>query len=97
MSGEARRSLGFWRCWSLVVGGTIGSAIFMMPAVMAPYGGIGLLSLAVATLDHRSFRVRDRLLGFPVINGGAAGLRAGDPGQTIIYMYPAACRENNLA
>ena len=27
MSGETRRSLGFWRCWSLVVGGTIGSAI----------------------------------------------------------------------
>ncbi len=50
MSGSTQRSLGFWRCWSLVVGGTIGSAIFMMPAVMAPYGGIGLLSLAVATL-----------------------------------------------
>ncbi len=32
------------------MGGTIGSAVFMMPAVMAPYGGIGLLSLAFATL-----------------------------------------------
>ena len=50
MSHEARRSLGFWRCWSLVVGGAIGSAVFMMPAVMAPYGGLGLLSLACATL-----------------------------------------------
>ncbi len=50
MTGETRRSLGFWRCWSLVVGGTIGSAVFMMPAVMAPYGGLGLLSLASATL-----------------------------------------------
>jgi len=47
---ETRRSLGFWRCWSLVVGGAIGSAVFMMPAVMAPYGGLGLLSLASATL-----------------------------------------------
>lgn len=46
----AGRSLGFWRCWSLVVGGTIGSAVFMMPAVMAPYGGVGLLSLVAATL-----------------------------------------------
>lgn len=44
------RSLGFWRCWGLVVGGTIGSAVFMMPAVMAPYGGLGLLSLVFATL-----------------------------------------------
>lgn len=50
MSGNSRRSLGFWRSWSLVVGGTIGSAVFMMPAVMAPYGGIGLLSLLFATL-----------------------------------------------
>ena len=50
MSSEPRRSLGFWRCWSLVVGGTIGSAVFMMPAVMAPYGGIGMLSLVFATL-----------------------------------------------
>lgn len=43
-------SLGFWRCWSLVVGGTIGSGIFMIPAVLAPFGGLGLLSLAAATL-----------------------------------------------
>jgi APA family basic amino acid/polyamine antiporter len=50
VGGEARRSLGFWRCWSLVVGGTIGSAVFMMPAVMAPYGGLGLLSLASAAV-----------------------------------------------
>ena len=50
MSGKSRRSLGFWRSWSLVVGGTIGSAVFMMPAVMAPYGSIGLLSLVAATL-----------------------------------------------
>ena len=50
MSGTVRRSLGFWRCWGLVVGGTIGSAVFMMQAVMAPYGGLGLLSLMFATL-----------------------------------------------
>jgi basic amino acid/polyamine antiporter, APA family len=47
---EARRPLGVWRSWSLVVGGAIGSAVFMMPAVMAPYGGLGLLSLVSATL-----------------------------------------------
>ncbi len=32
------------------MGGTIGSAVFMMPAVMAPYGSIGLASLMFATL-----------------------------------------------
>ena len=50
MSEDVTRSLGFWRGWGLVVGGTIGSAVFMMPAVMAPYGGLGLLSLVFATL-----------------------------------------------
>jgi APA family basic amino acid/polyamine antiporter len=48
------RSLGFWRCWGLVVGGAIGSAVFMMPAVLAPYGYMGLISLAVATVGAMS-------------------------------------------
>ena len=79
MSGDARRSLGFWRSWSLVVGGTIGSAIFMMPAVMAPYGGIGLLSLAVATLGALSIAMMFGNLARRVtVTGGAyAYTRAG--------------------
>ena len=43
------RPLGFWRCWGLVVGGAIGTSVFMMPAVLAPYGYLGSLSLAAAT------------------------------------------------
>lgn len=54
MTHHQERALGFWRCWSLVVGGAIGSAVFMLPAVMAPYGGIGLLSLAAATAGATS-------------------------------------------
>lgn len=46
MNSTNARSLGPWRSWSLVVGGTIGSAVFMMPALVVPYGGVGLLSLA---------------------------------------------------
>ncbi|RPH98696.1 MAG: amino acid permease, partial [Lysobacterales bacterium] len=42
------RSLGPWRSWALVVGGAIGSAVFMMPAILVPFGTIGLLSLAAA-------------------------------------------------
>ncbi len=49
MSTTTQRTLGFWRGWSLVVGGAIGSAVFMMPAIMAPYGGLGLVGLAAAT------------------------------------------------
>lgn len=52
MSGH--RSLGFWRTWSICVGGAIGSAVFMMPAVLAPYGYLGTLSLAAATLGALS-------------------------------------------
>jgi basic amino acid/polyamine antiporter, APA family len=48
------RTLGPWRCWALVVGGTIGSAIFMMPAILAPFGGLGLVSLAAAAMGALS-------------------------------------------
>jgi APA family basic amino acid/polyamine antiporter len=34
----------------LVVGGAIGSAIFMMPALLVSYGGLGLVSLAAAAV-----------------------------------------------
>jgi APA family basic amino acid/polyamine antiporter len=37
------KSLGFWRCWALVVGSMIGNGIFMLPAVLAPYGSLSLL------------------------------------------------------
>ncbi len=38
-------SMGFWRTWALVVGIMIGSGIFMLPALLAPYGSLGLLSI----------------------------------------------------
>jgi APA family basic amino acid/polyamine antiporter len=44
----SRPSLGFWRAWALVVGGTMGSSVFMLPALAAPYGGIGFVGLAAA-------------------------------------------------
>jgi APA family basic amino acid/polyamine antiporter len=42
------KALGFWRCWALVVGIMIGSGIFMLPAVLAPYGGLSLLGWLAA-------------------------------------------------
>ena len=36
-------SIGFWKCWSLTVGLMIGSGVFMLPAVLAPYGSISFL------------------------------------------------------
>ena len=33
-----KKSLGFWRSWALVVGTIIGSGVFTLPAILAPYG-----------------------------------------------------------
>ena len=35
--------MGFWRCWGLVIGVMIGNGIFMLPAVLAPYGQLSIL------------------------------------------------------
>ncbi|WP_321391862.1 APC family permease [Emcibacter sp.] len=44
---KVRPCMGFWRTWALVVGMMIGSGIFMMPALLAPFGGLGLMSILV--------------------------------------------------
>lgn len=35
---QPRRAFGFWICLALVVGNTIGTGIFLLPATLAPYG-----------------------------------------------------------
>ena len=44
-----KKSLGFWRTWALVVGMMIGSSVFLLPAVLAPYGSFSLIGWIVAT------------------------------------------------
>jgi len=69
LAGKPTHSaIGFWGCWSLVVGIMIGSGIFMLPAVLAPYGLMGfsgwlvtaggsvLLALVLGRLAHRTTR-----------------------------------------
>jgi APA family basic amino acid/polyamine antiporter len=62
------RPLGFWSCWSLTVGCMIGSGVFLLPSVLAPYGllsfggwlvtGAGsiLVALTLARLAARTTR-----------------------------------------
>ncbi|MFZ4069459.1 MAG: APC family permease [Caulobacterales bacterium] len=62
------KPLGFWTCWSLTVGIMIGSGVFTLPAVLAPFGllsfggwlvtGVGsiLLALVFARLAQRTPR-----------------------------------------
>lgn len=38
MAQDDAKPLGFWSCWSLTVGCMIGSGVFMLPALLAPYG-----------------------------------------------------------
>jgi APA family basic amino acid/polyamine antiporter len=38
------RLLGFWMCMALVIGNTIGSGVFLLPASLAPYGLNSLLA-----------------------------------------------------
>ena len=45
---SAARSLGFWTCVSLVVGNMIGSGIFLLPASLAPFGGISIIGWMVS-------------------------------------------------
>jgi APA family basic amino acid/polyamine antiporter len=42
MNSNNRRIIGFWRGWSIAVGCAVGSGIFMMPTMLAPYGMLGL-------------------------------------------------------
>lgn len=62
------KPLGFWSCWSLTVGCMIGSGVFLLPSVLAPYGllsfggwlltGAGsiLIALTLARLAARTTR-----------------------------------------
>lgn len=41
------RQIGFWTCLALVIGNTIGTGIFLIPAAMAPYGWNALYGWAI--------------------------------------------------
>lgn len=45
-----KKVMGFWRSWGLVVGIMIGSGIFMLPSVLAPYGRFSLVGWVFAGL-----------------------------------------------
>lgn len=67
-AADTARPLGFWGCWSLTVGVMIGSGIFLLPTVLAPYGLMSfggwlvtggssiLLALVLARLAGRTTR-----------------------------------------
>ena len=50
MNSNQHRVIGFWRGWSIAVGCAIGSGIFMMPTILAPYGMLGFFGWLLAGL-----------------------------------------------
>ncbi|PHS76510.1 MAG: amino acid permease [Robiginitomaculum sp.] len=40
---KAKSKMGFWKCWAMTVGVMIGSGVFMLPALLAPYGSLSFL------------------------------------------------------
>ncbi|MDH5432392.1 MAG: amino acid permease [Gammaproteobacteria bacterium] len=44
------KALGVWRCSSLVIGNMVGSGIFLLPASLAPYGGVSIIGWLLTTL-----------------------------------------------
>jgi basic amino acid/polyamine antiporter, APA family len=45
-----KRAFGFWICLALVVGNMVGSGVFLMPAVLAPFGWNGVVGWIVTTV-----------------------------------------------
>lgn len=64
--------LGLWTSASLVVGNMIGAGIFLMPAAMAPFGGIGLLGWVFSAIGSFFLaRIFSKLSSLaPGVNGG---------------------------
>jgi len=48
-SAPGRRGLGFWALTSLVVGNVIGSSIFLLPSLLAPFGGLAIVSWLITS------------------------------------------------
>ena len=47
MGDEHQRVMGFWRTWGLTIGMMVGSGVFMLPTVLAPFGKYGLYAWLV--------------------------------------------------
>ncbi len=81
----SKKSMGFWKCWSLSVGVMIGSGVFLLPAVLAPYGSISFFgwlitsggAIVIALVLGRLAGRTDRSGGFYVYTREAFGDLAG--------------------
>ena len=73
-----RRSLGFWKTWGLVVGSTVGSAVFLLPTLLASYGNLSLVGWVLSAIGMLSVALSLGALArrIPRIGGPYAYTRA---------------------
>jgi len=77
--------LGFWKCWAMSVGVMIGSGVFLLPSVLAPYGSISFLgwlltsagAIVIALVLGRLASRTERSGGFYVYSQEAFGSLTG--------------------
>ncbi|MEQ1510194.1 MAG: hypothetical protein ABL909_07335, partial [Sphingopyxis sp.] len=50
----AERPFGFWTATALIVGGMVGSGIFLLPAALAPFGWTGVLAWVISIIGALS-------------------------------------------
>lgn len=73
--------MGFWKCWAMSVGVMIGSGVFLLPSVLAPYGSLSFLgwlltsaaAILIALLLGRLASRTERSGGFYVYTQEAFG------------------------
>ena len=86
------RPFGFWTATALIIGGMIGSGIFLMPASLAPYGWTGVLAwgvsisgaLAIGYVIARMARLMPDQTGAIAISGAVLGTV---PGVLVGWAY----------
>lgn len=58
------KKLGFWSLFAIVIGGQVGSGIFMLPASLAPYGIFGVFGLIIAAFGALSLAITFAMLSY---------------------------------
>lgn len=88
--------IGFWQCWAFSVGTMIGTGIFMMPVVLAPYGGLSFGGWLIAASGSIAIALCLGRLAARTTRSGGMQIYVQDafgkiPGFLVGWTYWVAC------